>query len=322
MNNLREAISHLRLDEQHYQVDFEKTADWEAIDQEPFSFAHTLTGNPLLSINRLAELSEKVFDRPDYKRYYSAQEKSLSKQHLMSRLRNDILNIETNGRWLAMHYIDEMDQEYEKLFDEVLSALELASGVDIRNKMTWGSMSVFMNAPLLVVPYHFDHESNFLMQVKGQKFVRLYPRGTATLTEPEIEDFYRHNPVAGKFRPGMEDEGKLFVLTPGLGVHQPPLAPHLIRNGATASISVAVYYTLPETERRAHVYQVNYLMRKLGINPKSPGESIFWDRAKEKLMLALSISSPETHDEVLYSGIERLIAPFRYVKNLKVIKKQ
>jgi len=65
------------------------------------------------------------------------------------------------------------------------------------------------------------------------------------------------------------------------------------------------------------VYQVNYCMRKLGLRPRPPGESAFSDHTKIKLMRALSTSHPRTHDEMLYSGISRLSAPFRWVKRLR-----
>lgn len=41
-----------------------------------------------------------------------------------------------------------------------------------------------------------DHETNFLLQIRGEKSVRLYPKGRATLCEEEIEDCYRFNALA------------------------------------------------------------------------------------------------------------------------------
>ena len=42
-----------------------------------------------------------------------------------------------------------------------------------------------------------DHETNFLLQIRGEKSVRLYAKGRGTLCEEEIEDFYRFNALAG-----------------------------------------------------------------------------------------------------------------------------
>ena len=189
--------------------------------------------------------------------------------------------------------------------------IEDLAGVPVRRRMHWGSMSVFMNAPGLQVPYHFDHETNFLMQIRGEKYVRLYPKGRATLCEEEIEDFYRFNALAGRYRDELAEAGTLYTLTPGVGVHHPPLAPHLIRNGCEVSVSLAIYYVMSEMEYRARVYQVNFCMRKMGLHPRPPGESPWVDAAKERLIRALSMSHPRTHDEMLYSGIRRLTAPAR-----------
>lgn len=76
------------------------------------------------------------------------------------------------------------------------------------------------------------------------------------------------------------------------------------------SVSLALYCVMPEIEERGHVYQVNYCMRKLGLRPRAPGESALSDRMKIKFMRALSASNPRTRDELLYSGVSRLAAPF------------
>ena len=290
---------------------------WEELNERPFAFRHGLAGHPLLSIERLARLSERAFDRDHYKRYFKAAELKLPRDTLKARFRESIEQIGENGKWVALHYIDEMDPEYGELFDLLLADVEEITRRPVRSQMTWGSLSVFLSAPWLPVAYHFDHETNFLMQVQGEKDLHLYPREFGTLTAPEIEDFYRHNPVAGIYRDELADAGSAWRLVPGIGVHHPPLAPHRIQNGKDVSVSLALYYVMPEMEERGHVYQVNYCMRKLGLRPRAPGESVRSDRMKIKLMRALSTSNPRTHDELLYSGVSRLAAPFRWAKHLR-----
>jgi hypothetical protein len=290
---------------------------WRRINEEPFEFRHLLVGHPLFSIERLARLSERAFERQDFGRYFKATDLKLPRDVLKTRLRESIERIAENGQWVSLHYIDEMDAEYGELFDLLLADIEQIIHRPVRSEMTWGSMSVFLNAPGLKVPYHFDHETNFLMQLRGKKEVRLYPRAQGTLSTSEIEDFYRHNPMAGIYRDDLVHAGSTWTLTPGVGVHHPPLAPHRIDNGDAVSVSLSLYYAMPDMEERAHVYQVNYCMRKLGLRPRPPGESAFSDHTKIKLMRALSTSHPRTHDEMLYSGISRLSAPFRWVKRLR-----
>lgn len=292
---------------------------WDQVNEQPFEFRHSLAGHPLFSIERLARLSECAFERTDYGRYFTAAEMRLPRSVLKTRLRENIEQIAENGKWVSLHYIDEMEPAYEELFDLLLADIEALMQRPVRSRMTWGSMSVFLNAPGLKVPYHFDHETNFLMQVQGEKEVKLYPRALDTLSVSEIEDFYRHNPLAGVYRDDLAGTGSAWALTPGVGVHHPPLAPHSIDNGKNVSVSLSLYYVMPEMEDVGHVYQVNYCMRKLGLHPRLPGMSALADNAKIKLMRALSKSKPRTHDEMLYSGISRLSAPFRSAKRLRNI---
>jgi len=290
---------------------------WEQLNEQPFAFRHGLADHPLLSIERLARLSERAFDGNHYKRYFKAPDLKLPRETLKARFREDIEQIRENGKWMALHYIDEMDPEYGDLFDLLLADIEEITRRPVRSQMTWGSLSVFLSAPCLAVPYHFDHETNFLMQVQGEKDLWLYPREFGTLTASEIEDFYRHNPVAGIYRDELADACSVWRLKPGVGVHHPPLAPHRILNDKNVSVSLALYYAMPEMEERGHVYQVNYCMRKLGLHPRAPGESPLSDGMKIKFMRALSTSNPRTHDELLYSGVSRLAAPFRWAKQLR-----
>jgi hypothetical protein len=298
-------------------IDLEDREPWAGLNETPFVFRHKLAHHPLFTLPRLAELSERVFERSDYGRYFTAADMALPQADLKRHLREGILDIATNGRWIGLHYIDEMDPAYEELFDQLLADVEEITRTPIRQRMAWGSLSVFLTAPGLVAPYHFDHETNFLMQIQGEKDVRLYPHDRATVSEEEIEDFYRYNPGAGRFREELADAGTVFRLTPGTAVHHPPLAPHLIKNSQEVSISVAIYYVMPEMEYTARVYQVNYCLRRLGLHPRPPGSSPFWDAAKERLIRALSTSNPRTHDEMLYSGIKRLAKPIQLTNRLR-----
>lgn len=290
---------------------------WAQLDVQPFAFRHTLADHPLLSVERLARLSERAFDRDHYKRYFTPCELKVSRDILKAQFRESIEQIAENNKWVALHYIDEMDPDYGDLFDLLLADVEEITRRPVRSQMTWGSLSVFLSAPGLAVPYHFDHETNFLMQIRGEKDLQLYPREFGTLTAPEIEDFYRHNPVAGIYRDELKHLATSWRLKPGIGVHHPPLAPHRIRNGDNVSVSLSLYYAMPEMEARGHVYQANYCMRKLGLRPRAPGESALADGMKIRLMRALSTSHPRTHDELLYSGVSRLAAPFRWAKQLR-----
>jgi len=164
-------------------IDLAERTPWAQLDEAAFAFRHRLAEHPLFTLERLADLSSQVLDRPDISRAFRGADLQLPRVELKRRMRNSILGVENNGLWLSLHYLDEVDPAYERLFDQLMADIEDLAGVPVRERMHWGSMSVFMNAPGLQVPYHFDHETNFLMQIRGEKSVRLYPKGRATLCE-------------------------------------------------------------------------------------------------------------------------------------------
>jgi hypothetical protein len=67
-------------------------------------------------------------------------------------------------------------------------------------------------------------------------------------------------------------------------------------------------------DRRARVYQVNHLLRRMGLSPTPPGKSPVRDAVKVAGMGLLSKSAPRTIDEILFSGVNRLMAPPRAFK--------
>ncbi|WPB55472.1 hypothetical protein [Xylophilus sp. GOD-11R] len=295
----------------------EGRSKWSAVGSTPFEFRHRLADHPLFSIARLAALSERVFERQDWRRYFHERDHRVPKDVLRRRLRDQILDIADTGRCLALHYVDELDSEYERLFDELITDLESLCGRPLRKLMAWSGMSVFLNTPACRSPYRFDHETNFLLQVSGRDGVMVTPRTDRMPTEEELESFYSNNQALAD-RENAENlesaQHTRFQLEPGTGVHHPPLAPHRFEKGADVSISLAIYYTLPEAEYRARIYQVNHCLRQMGFRPRPPGESLFLDSTKERLVRVFTVRNPATRDEMLYSGITRLTAPFRWLR--------
>jgi hypothetical protein len=164
----------------------------------------------------------------------------------------------------------------------------------------------------MVTPYHFDHDVNFLFQVHGEKDVWLYDQDDRfVLTEDEIEAFYRGNPTAGIYRDELGDKGTRYHLSPGIAVHQPPLAPHLIRNGSSVSVSVSIYFALRSLDIRARIYQANACLRQLGMHPLSPGLSPARDWLKSATVQMISKRKPSSQSELLFSGMRRISASLR-----------
>jgi len=294
-----------------------ETPRWGAVNRTPFLFDHRLANHPLFELPRLARLAQAAIEQGRDNPYATADQRQLSVAERTRQMQNNIAQLESGNSWLKVSAVHELDPEYNALLQSLLVEMENLSDLPIRESLTWAGLDVFMNSPHLQVPYHFDHDTNFLMQIRGEKDVFLFdPKDRSVLTETEIEDFYRGNKLAGRFRDALKDAGTCYHLSPGLGVHHPPLAPHLIRNGDQVSVSVAFYFVLPDQEQIARVYQTNHFLRKLGLHPRPPGESALSDWAKNGLIKALSKSHPASYDERLYSGVQRLGSPTRLAKRV------
>ena len=292
-------------------------ARWRDVNRAPFLVEHRLGDHPLFELPRLARLAQTAIERGHSDPYASADDRQLGAPERIRRMQNNMAQLGTGNCWLKVSAVHQIDPEYNALLQSMLAEMENLCGLPIRDTMTWSGLDVFMNSPHLQVPYHFDHDSNFLMQIRGEKDVYLFdPADRSVLTEAEIEDFYRGNKLAGRFHDAIKDAGKCHHLSPGLGVHHPPLAPHLIRNGDQISVSAAFYFVLPEQEQVARIYQTNHFMRKIGLHPRPPGASALSDWAKSGLIKAISKSHPASYDERLYSGVQRLGSPSRLAKRV------
>lgn len=291
---------------------------WRAVDRQPFAFTHGLCGHPLFEMPQLMRLAERGVERGARAGTLPAPDRGTGLAALKRRALDDIARLDEGGRWLKISYVNELDPACAALLDHLLRELESLQDAPIRERMSFAGLTVFMNSPGLAVPYHFDHETNFLMQLRGEKVVYLFdPDDRAILSEAEIEDFYRGNPMAGRYREGMESCAACHQLLPGIGVHHPPLAPHMLRNGASTSVSLSLFYSMPRANARARVYQANYCLRRLGLRPRPPGESPARDRAKRWLMDALATPHPRTQEELLFAGMQRLGAPVRLARRLR-----
>ena len=294
------------------------SSPWPRVDQAHFAFGHRLAYHDLFDLKRIARVSQNVVADGYYERHVKSNDKQIDKSVLKRRLADSIARLEDGEEhWLKLSHVEELGLEYRELLQELLAELEELTGTPIRRRMNFCGMTIFMNSPRLVVPYHFDHETNFLLQIRGEKDVYLWdPNDPAVLTQRELERFYRGNSMAGMWRDDLAQRTTRYVLTPGAAVHHPPLAPHMVRNRDHVSVSLSLYYVLPETDVKARIYQANYCMRRYGMNPRPPGASVACDHAKIALVDAFSTARPHSREELLFSGVRRLDRPFEFAKSM------
>ncbi len=283
-----------------------------------FGFEHSLADHPLFELPRLARLAKVMLDRGDTEKYvalsgkFTAVGANFGSMEPGARIAEAISGLGEGTSWLKITSANEADAEYAELLRRILGEIEELSETPIVDEITWCSLTVFMASPNIVTPYHIDHESNFLLQIRGEKDVNLFdPNDRAVLREEEIEEFYIGNLDSARYREEIQSRGAVYHLVPGRGVHHPPLAPHWVKNGDNVSISASIGFGLRSLDRRAKVYQVNRYLRWCGLAPTPPGQSRLRDWFKTQTLRLVSKSRPSTREEILFSGIERVAAPFK-----------
>ncbi|HET9130294.1 MAG TPA: cupin domain-containing protein, partial [Terriglobia bacterium] len=157
--------------------------------------------------------------------------------------------------------------------DEVMASSEsVAPGMKRRSGF------VFVSSPGSITPFHFDQEYNFLLQIRGQKTVHVFPR--SIISEEEVEARFAVSHRNLRFQESFQRTAMTFDLQPGDGLHIPIAAPHWVRNGTGVSISFSITFHTPASERRSALYRLNNHIRGMGITPVAPGKSVLRDGAK------------------------------------------
>ncbi|KAM3097682.1 hypothetical protein ACKFKF_19245 [Phormidesmis sp. 146-12] len=288
----------------------------EQFNRSSFMFSHNLVGNPLFELPRLVKLANtliedgpgtircQVNDVPIHLKWMDAT----LKEQFQEQLPEYIANIEQSESWLLLYSV-QRDPEYAALLNQLVDELELLTGEPLRQEMTWLDAYIFIASPHSITPYHIDHESTFLFQIRGDRASNLFDqRDRSILTEQELENFYIGDQGAANYNADNQVHAKVYPLAPGTGVHHPVCAPHWYKNGDHYSVAMGVHFGLRSFDLSARVYQVNHYLRKLGLNPTPPGQSPLLDSFKIQTLGLFSKRKPSNKDEVLRSGINRIVS--------------
>jgi ribosomal protein L16 Arg81 hydroxylase len=149
---------------------------------------------------------------------------------------------------------------------------------------------IFLSSPGSVTPFHLDPEHNFLLQIQGTKTIHMWDRDDRiVLPEKELETFYaafvhRNLPWKDEFQTTAWNVG----LEAGEGLHFPVAVPHWVQNGPEVSVSFSITFRSESSQRRELLYKANARLRKLGLDPTPPGQSILLDSTKHAAFAALA----------------------------------
>jgi len=250
-------------------------------NRRPFTIGHHLVDHPLFTLPRLIELSQVL---PERKVEYNSGELPVS-QDPKSTPRNGLAIDETIRRieecrsWMVLKNV-ELDGEYAELLQQCLSEVRHHSD-RVSAGMKHQAGFIFISSPGSVTPYHIDPENNFLLQIRGQKRVYMFPQDDREiLTEENLEKFFTGGHRNLPYETWYDERSEQFELNPGDGLHFPVAAPHWVQNGPEVSISFSITFQTQDSSDRKSLHRLNSGLRKFGITPSNVGRSKWRDRAK------------------------------------------
>jgi hypothetical protein len=251
---------------------------------------HTLTEHPLLQLPELVKLAKRSIETGEVRHHDDSAAPDTNfilahQTHPVNRPADEIVaNIESARAWLSLHNIQK-DPVYRELVDEVLDVIEpMIRDVDpgMHNRSGW----IFVTSPGAVTPYHMDHEHNFILQIRGEKEIHVFPPlDRSIVSERALELFHRHGSrELVVYDDAFEKNAEVFHAKPGMGAYMPTTSPHWVKNGDGVSITVSFTYYTRETRRRERLHTANHLIRLLGASPSPVGASAWRDAGKNSLM--------------------------------------
>jgi hypothetical protein len=254
-------------------------------------------------------LREKRFDQIFYKTGRSIETGRYCDAQGSKNVSQIVEHLGTAGAWLRITRIDEVTSQFNYIVEQFIADLSELYGKDINSRTMKTFVTLFISSPGAYTNYHMDHTWNFLLQIHGQKTVHLYdPEDVEILPQEDKEEWYMRNFT---MTPRAYAKDLAYDLTPGDGVHHPVNAPHWVQNGPEISVSLSIGLCLHESNRVAKIYQANYLLRKLGLQPTPPNRSRWRDRLKVSFVSVWSDRNPQGLDSAVYSGGTRLRRLFR-----------
>jgi hypothetical protein len=252
-------------------------------NRKTFCFPHGLSTNPLFDLDSLIELSKRM---PDHRDTYWSNGKvavgngwEAGTGGRMS-LQDTITHIAENDSIVILKHT-EQDPVYGPVLQDFLGRVVNLAGEQMRSDVTVGEALILISSPNRVTPYHMDGETNFLIQVRGDKWFYVFDHEDRTLVSDEDRERYFSGDISAvAYRKERQKDAVAYDLKAGYGVHVPLCAPHWVQNRDNVSVAISITYELRSVERLIRIHRVNQRVRKFGLTPTPPGVSSLSDQLK------------------------------------------
>ena len=274
----------------------ESASDFQVLVQDTEAFSgdatsvlqHNYHEHPLFQLDALQELANYLFPLKKCRFVSAGLKQDSSFTHhdrsLDGRDIDRIFNeIEEPGSWIALYNI-ESHPTYKRLLAQILDSVNAQSLLNQGNIFNIAGY-MFISAPPSVTPFHIDSENNFWLQLSGEKEMVLFDRNDRSIVAArDVESFIVYQQLDNvKLNDSIAAKGKSYVMKAGDGVYFPSTTPHMTKTeegNTKVSISLGVVFYTDLTRKMARVHQCNNALRRIGRDPRYPGQSVLADTVK------------------------------------------
>ncbi|TRD10574.1 transcriptional regulator [Erythrobacter insulae] len=255
--------------------------------EKPHLLRHGLQKHPLLEIEALANLAERLgegsveYNRGDLPLGVDGKPASngLSIGETIRRVR------EANS-WAVLKNIEQVPA-YQSLLMDLLGDLrpeiENATG-----QLLTPQGFLFISSPNAVTPYHFDPEHNILLQIAGSKVMTQFPAGNPHFaSDTTHESYHTGGPRELAWDDAYLKDGMPFKLGAGDAVYVPVMAPHFVNNGPESSVSLSITWRSDWSYLESDARAFNRWLRQRGFSPNAPKRWPAQNRVKASAYRAL-----------------------------------
>jgi hypothetical protein len=226
---------------------------------------HRLHQHPLFSDAALAHLLDNV-SREDY--YVNTMD--VTSHNLRSRREGEIralsgeqvLEAVRKGQiWILLLRPHKSQPAYREMLEEIYAELRRTlPNFDTKFEM----MSILISSPNIQVYYHCDIPGQSLWQVRGHKFVYVYPNRPPFLNQAALEKIAlgEAHEISLPYEESFEQDATVFDLQPGQLLHWPLNSPHRIVNGDCVNVSFTTEHFTRAIRRTFYVNCANGILRQ------------------------------------------------------------
>lgn len=243
----------------------------QAYPETSIKLTHALRDHPLLGLDALADMAARIapgdieYNRGDLPTGIAAEDIPANGLSIGDTIRT----IDTNGSWMVIKFIEQLP-EYRTLLLDLLGEIEPTVSAATGEMLTPQGF-IFLSSPGSMTPFHFDPEHNILLQLRGTKTMSVFPPGDDRFADPSAHETYHcggHRNLV--WNDAMAGGGTCVGLAPGEAVYVPVMAPHFVRNGDAASVSLSITWRSQWSYQEADARCTNAMLRRIGLNPAPP----------------------------------------------------